>query len=116
MAALIEGIDRRQGIHIFGGIDRSRYSPYILTLFVPPVPGEVLVRAFSDAGIVLGSGSACSSNTKKRRRLFSDQGIPDSLADSALRVSIGDRTSERDIEEFLGLFDDIVLPLRKIAS
>ncbi len=94
----------------------SSYSPYVTTLFVPPVPGEVLVRTFSDRGFMVGTGSACSTRRSKQTRVYNNMGLPDRLAECSLRISIGESTTEEEVDRFISHFRDTVKPLVKIAS
>jgi cysteine desulfurase len=80
----------------------ERYSPYILSAAFPGLSGEVLVRALSDAGVAVSTGSACSSNSKRAgRRVLQAMGLPEALALSAIRISTGDTSSAADIDAFL---------------
>jgi len=65
------------------------YSPYILNLSVPRIPGEVLVRVLEEEGFIVSTGSACSSRKKDRFRVLENMGVPRRTAFSALRVSTG---------------------------
>ncbi len=73
------------------------YSPYILNLSIPPLPGEVLVRVLEEEGFVVSTGSACSSKRKDRFRVLENMGIPQRLARSALRVSTGPGVSSAEL-------------------
>jgi cysteine desulfurase len=65
------------------------FSPYILNLSVPPLPGEVLVRVMEQEGFILSTGSACSSRKKNHSRVLENMGVSREIAFSALRVSTG---------------------------
>lgn len=60
-------------------------APHILSVAVPGIPGEVLVRALSDEGLYIGAGSACSKG--RRSRAILSMGIPSSVADCVVRLS-----------------------------
>jgi cysteine desulfurase len=80
----------------------GRYSPYILSVAFPGLSGEVLVRALSDQGIAVSTGSACSSNAKRSgRRVLQAMGLGEKLALSAIRISTGELTTEEEIDAFL---------------
>jgi cysteine desulfurase len=80
----------------------ARYSPYILSLAFPGLSGEVLVRALSDEGVAVSTGSACSSNSKRAgRRVLRAMGLSEALSLSAIRVSTGELTKDADIDRFL---------------
>jgi cysteine desulfurase len=79
-----------------------RYSPYILSLAFPGLSGEVLVRALSDEGVAVSTGSACSSNSKRAgRRVLGAMGLSEALSLSAIRVSTGELTTDADVDLFL---------------
>jgi cysteine desulfurase len=67
----------------------GQYSPYILNLSIPPLPGEVLVRVLEEEGFIVSTGSACSSRRKDRHRVLENMGLSRRIAFSALRVSTG---------------------------
>jgi len=67
----------------------GEYSPYILNISIPPLPGEVLVRVLEEEGFIVSTGSACSSRKKDRFRVLENMGVSRREAFSALRVSTG---------------------------
>ena len=80
----------------------ERYSPYILSLAFPGLSGEVLVRVLADEGIATSTGSACSSNSKRKgRRVLTAMGVDEGLSLSAIRVSTGELTTEAEVDRFL---------------
>jgi len=86
------------------------FSPFIVSLSFPPIPGEVLVRVMNDRGFGISTGSACSSRKKRDTRVLEGMGVPKDLAFSSLRVSIGPETTEEDMERFAAeLLDEIKL-------
>ncbi len=84
------------------------YSPYIITFFVPRIPGEILVRVLSDKGFAVSTGSACSRTSTKRTRGLEHMGISKETALSALRVSFGYTTTAEEISEFCDALRDEV--------
>lgn len=75
-----------------------RYSPFIRSAAFPPVPSEVLVRALGDEGVCVSAGSACASSSReKRERVYRAVGVGAEVAGSAIRVSLGHETTERDV-------------------
>ncbi len=79
----------------------AHYSPYILSLAFPPLPGEVAVRILNDHNIYVSAGSACHSHKKERTRVVESMGVPKALAECMIRVSIGPATTSEDIAAFL---------------
>jgi cysteine desulfurase len=74
-----------------------RFSPYILQLRCPGIPGEVMVRALDDLGIAVSTGSACSSNSP-RRVVLEAMGLAPSHAFEGFRISQGWSTTDKDID------------------
>ncbi|AEJ61899.1 aminotransferase class V [Spirochaeta thermophila DSM 6578] len=104
MGRLIEGLCEMKGVQILPEERLTvpeRYSPFILTVSFPPVPGEVIQRVLNDAGFAVSTGSACASHKGKGRRVLDAMGIPEEVSFSSIRISIGPDTTEDDIEEFL---------------
>ncbi|MDR1933785.1 MAG: cysteine desulfurase [Spirochaetales bacterium] len=78
----------------------DRYSPYIVSLAFPPVPGEVLVRVMNDKGYGISTGSACSARKKRDTRVLEGSGVSPAEAFSSARISVGPATSEEEIRAF----------------
>ncbi|MBN1836727.1 MAG: cysteine desulfurase [Spirochaetales bacterium] len=92
------------------------YSPYILNVAFPPVPGEVLVRVLEEEGYAISTGSACSSRKKDRFRVHEGMGIDSRVAFSAVRVSLGPSTRPEDIDGLLSAFARRLPELLRVAS
>ncbi len=101
-ALLVERLGRIPGCRFApaeAAREPERYSPYIVSVSFPPIPGEVLVRVMSDRGFAISTGSACSSRDRKRLRVLQAMGVSEEVARSAVRVSFGYATREEEIEE-----------------
>jgi cysteine desulfurase len=94
----------------------SRFSPYIVSLALPPVPGEVLVRSLDEQGFAVSTGAACHSSKKDDTRVIEAQGVPRSVAGSVVRVSIGPETAEGEIEAFTAALSETVPLLLRISK
>ena len=79
---------------------------------VPGMAAETLLIALDLAGFALSSGSACSSGKVQPSHVLKAMGVADDLAKGALRVSLGQGTSERDIEAFCGALEKAVRNIR----
>lgn len=80
----------------------GRYSPWIVSAAFPGLSGEVLVRALSDKGIAVSTGSACAANQgKKGRRVLEAMGLAEDLGLASIRISFGPVTTMADIDLFL---------------
>jgi len=69
--------------------------------------GENLVIAFDLAGVALSAGAACSSGKVSRSHVLDAMGVDETTARAAIRVSLGDETSDQDIELFVTAWRDI---------
>ena len=76
------------------------YSPWILSLALPPLPGEVMVRVMDEAGFAISTGSACSANKKTRTRALGAMGVDQKTAFSSIRISQGPETTMEEIINF----------------
>ncbi len=70
-------------------------SPYILTLSAAGTRGEVLQRMLWERGIVVGTGSACSSKSR-HSRVLAACGYPERMLDGVLRVSFSPDNTEEE--------------------
>jgi cysteine desulfurase len=72
-----------------------------------------MVRALSDRGIAISTGSACSSRHKEKgRRILKAMGVPEDISFSSIRVSTGILTSEHEIDIFLEQAEDLYRTLK----
>lgn len=85
---------------LFRMISPENGSPYILTVAADGVRGETIMHEADDRGVIIGTGSACSSNEKHRySRIMLACGLDKGLADGVLRLSFGpDNTGEEMVE------------------
>ena len=91
----------------------KNYSPYVLSLAAVPIPAEVLARTLDDKGICVGTGSACSNRKKGQSKTLAAMGVTDDISFSRIRVSIGNTTTEEEIEQFIKTLDQESSILRK---
>lgn len=90
------------------------YSPFIVSLSFPPIPGEVIARVLSDRGYMVGTGSACSSNRrKKKQRVLEAMGLSEDIARSTIRVSFGSDTTVNEVNSFAEVLLEEIKLLRK---
>ena len=69
--------------------------PNIINITLPSIKSETMLHFLSGKGILVSSGSACSSHAKSVSRALSAFGISDKEADCSLRISIsGNNTIE----------------------
>lgn len=84
------------------------------TMFsVPGLKAETAIIAFDLNGIAVSSGAACSSGKVQASHVLAAMGVELSLARSAVRVSLGWKTTEHDIETLLNAWMRVVSSLLK---
>jgi len=90
----------------FWGEDSPRVAN--TTMFsVPKISGETQLIALDLEDIYISNGSACSSGTVKASHVLKAMGASDNQASSALRISLGWNSTEKDVEYFLDEWIDI---------
>ncbi len=95
-------------------ISPEESSPYILTVSVTGVRGEVLLHILNDKGLLVGNGSACSSNAKNRySRVILACGISEKEADGVIRISFSNETTLEEIEKGAVILNESALELKK---
>ena len=77
------------------------------------VEAEVQLVAFDLDGVMVSSGSACSSGKVTISHVLSAMGVPDGEASTAIRVSFGWQNNLRDVEEFLATWQKLYFNTRK---
>ena len=85
---------------IFLRISSEASSPYILSVSAVGLRGEILLHKANDEGLIIGTGSACSSNAKHRySRVVLACGYKEAVADGVLRLSFSGETSAEELRE-----------------
>ena len=65
---------------------KDEFAPHILSISVPGIRSEIMLRFLSERGIFVSAGSACSSKSADNR-VLSNFGLENKRADSTLRIS-----------------------------
>ena len=90
--------------------------PNNLNVSVPGVEGATLLMRLDRAGIAASSGSACSSGSIEPSHVLKAIGLPDALAASGVRLTLGRHTTEAEICRAAETFAQIVQSLRERKS
>ena len=86
--------------------------PNTTCIALPGLPAETQVMALDLAGIAVSAGSACSSGKVKASYVLKAMGVETEFAGSAIRISLGWRTSEQDIDHLLDAWAPLVARAR----
>lgn len=93
---------------VYSVLSGEKSSPYILYLSAVGLKGEVLVRVASDKGLLIGTGSACSTNSKLRySKVALACGFGEKTAESVLRLSFSVETKEEEIDKAAEILNEI---------
>ena len=109
---LVDELSKYQDVTIFSGIEN--FVPSILTFGIKNIRGEVIVHAFEDHQIYISTTSACSSKAGKPAGTLIAMGVPQKLAQTAVRVSLDDDNDMGQIEQFLTIFKQIYHNTQKV--
>ena len=102
---------------LFVRISPENGSPYILTVGAKGVRGETILHEADDCGLIIGTGSACSSNDKKRySRVILACGVGEDVADGILRLSLGSETCESDVVQAAAILNSVVKNRKEMMS
>lgn len=85
----------------------EKFSPWIVQIAFENLPAQVLIRALSDKGIFISSGSACSSK-KLDRPVLEAMHISKEIMQNAVRFSFSPNHTKSDIEVLLETLKEIV--------
>ena len=81
---------------------------------VPGYDGETLTMALDRHGLAVSSGSACSSGKGQPSHVLLAMGVPEALAQSAVRVSFGPENGAAGVEQLLAALREL-RPGRAVA-
>ena len=95
--------------------ERGKCLDTFLSLAVKGVRGEVLVHVLDDMGIMIGTGSACSSHSSNKR-IPKVLGLDEEYWDGMLRLSISDMNARSDLLEGCKALVDAIKAERKYAK
>ena len=82
---------------LFTRISPESGTPYILTVSAAGLRGEIMQRLMEGRGVIVGTGSACSSK-KPHSRVIEACGFSGAVLDGVLRVSFSPDTTEEEVE------------------
>ncbi|WP_367985545.1 cysteine desulfurase family protein [Streptococcus sp. ZY1909104] len=109
---LVDELSKYQDVTVFSGMEN--FVPSILTFGIKNIRGEVIVHAFEDHQIYISTTSACSSKAGKPAGTLIAMGVPQKLAQTAVRVSLDDDNNMGQIEQFLTIFKQIYHNTQKV--
>ncbi|HEM3457517.1 cysteine desulfurase family protein [Streptococcus suis] len=109
---LVDELGKYDDVTVFSGIDD--FVPSIVTFGIKNIRGEVIVHAFENHQIYISTTSACSSKAGKPAGTLIAMGVPQKLAQTAVRISLDDDNDMGQIEQFLTIFKQIYQNTQKV--
>ncbi len=89
-------------------------TPYILSVAAVGLRGEILLHMANDKGLIIGTGSACSSNAKNRySKVILACGYDEKTADGVLRISFSPLSTENEVDKAIVILNEIAHDLSK---
>lgn len=110
---LIEGILKLPRTRLNG--DPIKRLPGTVNISIEGVEGESLLLMLDLNGICASSGSACTSGSLDPSHVLLALGLKHEVAHGSLRLSIGDETTDEDIDYILEVVPKVVKRLRDMS-
>ena len=76
------------------------HNLHIISMSVPGIRSEIMLRFLADRGIFVSAGSACSSKSKDNR-ILAAYGLERDVADSTLRISFSKYNTTEELDKFV---------------
>lgn len=111
---LINGIEEKIPYIKFNG-HRSQRLPNNVNFSFRYIEGEALLLMLDMKDIAASSGSACTSGSLDPSHVLLAIGLPHEIAHGSLRLSLGDFTTDEDVDYVLETLPGIVERLRQMS-
>ncbi|KRN12621.1 cysteine desulfurase [Fructilactobacillus fructivorans] len=111
---IYDHITKFDKVHTFSGLS-DHFAPHILCFAVEGVKGETIVHAFEEHGIYISTTSACSSKKEETASALDAMGIDPSISRSAVRISLGDKNTLEEANQFNQVFDQLYEEFKKLS-
>ena len=90
-------------------------TPAILNISFPGTKGEVILHTLEQSGIMVSTGSACSSKKKGGSHVLKAMGLKDDRIESAIRFSFSKYNDPLDMEFVADKVKDAVTSFRRLG-
>jgi cysteine desulfurase len=89
-------------------VSPEQASPWIVSFALPGYQGAVLARALGEHDVLVGTGSACASETNQPSPVLLAMGLSRDEAFGALRVSFGTQNTPDDVTRCLAALQAVL--------
>lgn len=79
---------------------------------LPGITSDVQQMALDLAGFAVSGGAACNSGTVAASHVLKAMGVADNLSNAAIRISLGWKTTDADIDAFIAAWVDMYKSMR----
>jgi cysteine desulfurase len=94
-------------LHIFAA--NSERLPNTVQFGVSGINGEMLLMLFDQRQIAVSSGSACAASHNQPSPVLIAMGIATELANSAIRISLGQHNTRIEIDQFIHILKQLLI-------
>lgn len=108
---LIEGILEIEGSQLNGHPTQKLANN--VNVSISGISGQNLLLQLDEAGIYVSTGSACKMGSEEASTVLQAIGLTPNLAKSSLRLSLGLKTTEKEIDYTIKTLSEIIKKIRK---
>ena len=105
--------ERIPDIKLNGSLERR--VPNTLNISFRAVEGEAMILSLDLKGVMVSSGSACTSGATEPSHVLKAMGVPPEMAQGSVRFSFGRSNKEDDVEYVVDILAQEVRRLREIS-
>lgn len=109
---LIEGLLKIPGTKLNGAVGDKRL-PGNVNISFEGIEGDVLLMSLDSLGVCASSGSACSAGAIEPSQVLLSIGLSKEMAKGALRLTMGSRTTQEEVDYLLEVIPSIIERIRK---
>lgn len=111
---LINGFLKIPYVKLNGPVGEKRLPSNVNVSF-KFIDGEALFITLDSIGIHASSGSACSAGAVEPSHVLTAIGVPEDMLKSSVRFSMGEKTTEEEIDNLLEEIPSIIERIRKLS-
>lgn len=89
-------------------------TPFVISLAMPPIPGEVILHHLEQEGLMVSTGSACSSAKLEPSPVLLAVGLDETAALSSIRLSFSVHNTLAGLEPVFAAFRQAMTRLEKL--
>jgi len=111
---LRSGLHEIEGVVVHTPIENS--APHIVNFSLSGMKSEVFIHALEQQGVFVSTTSACSSKKKSPSKTLLAMGVSESLAESAIRISLSFDNTEEEAKKAILVMKKTANQLRKVMD